>query len=102
MYKRQSGLLLAQFIGILVASSLSLLVINLFSFRYSIEGMRYVAVKYKNAPKYLLPSNLVDIVTQQWPIILIFSFYSAEISRNLSAIERKYKNYWPLLRYNIY
>ena len=115
-YTVESGLLLAQFLGILVASSLSLLIINLFSFRYSIEGMRYVAVKYKNAPKYLLPSNLVDIVTQQWPIILIFFFYSAEISGQFSMAWRilvlpmallgaaiaqvfyqRYANIWPNL-----
>ena len=50
--------------------------------------MRHVAVKYKNAPKYLLPTNLIDVVTQQWPIIIIFSFYGAETSGQFSMAWR--------------
>lgn len=87
-YTIESGLLLAQFLGILSASLFSLLLIKPLSFKFSIDGMRNVAVKYKNAPKYLLPTNLIDIVTQQWPIIIIFSFYSAEIAGQFSMAWR--------------
>lgn len=87
-YSVESGLLLAQFLGILTASVLSILNVYPFSFKTSFNGMLKVARKYKNAPKYLLPTNLIDVVTQQWPIIIIFSYYGQDISGQFSMAWR--------------
>ena len=74
------GLVLAQ----IFAFSTSIIIFILFSeLKYKKEnflGLIKIAKKHKNAPKYLYPGNLLDILTSQLPFLLITLWFTQEMT----------------------
>ena len=74
------GLVLAQ----IFAFSTSIIIFILFSeLKYKKEnfiGLIKIAKKHKNAPKYLYPGNLLDILTSQLPFFLITLWFTQEMT----------------------
>ena len=74
------GLVFAQ----IFAFSTSIIIFILFSeLKYKKEnfiGLIKIAKKHKNAPKYLYPGNLLDILTSQLPFFLITLWFTQEMT----------------------
>lgn len=74
------GLVFAQ----IFAFSTSIIIFILFSeLKYKKEnfiGLIKIAKKHKNAPKYLYPGNLLDILTSQLPFLLITLWFTQEMT----------------------
>jgi|LakMenE01Jun11ns_1017448.scaffolds.fasta_scaffold9959593_21 O-antigen/teichoic acid export membrane protein len=74
------GLIFAQ----LFALSTSLIIfIFLSGLKYNKDhffGLTQIAKKHKNAPKYLYPGNLLDILTSQLPFLLITLWFTQEMT----------------------
>ena len=50
--------------------------------------IKKTALAYKNAPKYLLPTAVLDVVTLQMPVVLIATWYGAEQAGQFSMAWR--------------
>lgn len=79
-----AGLMLAQ-----IFASLTVAIIVIFSLRSLRENWRNndfctIASKHKAAPKYLLPTALLDVVTLQLPVLLITAWFSSEVAGQFS------------------
>jgi len=74
------GLVVAQ----ILAFSTSIIIFILFSeLKYKKKnfiGLIKIAKKHKNAPKYLYPGNLLDILTSQLPFLLITLWFTQEMT----------------------
>ncbi len=77
----QSGLILGQFLGQFLAS-----VISLVAGRSSLKPLRkiekdqivYVAKKYSNFPKFVLPQDLLNSLAGNLPILLLSAYFEME------------------------
>jgi len=75
-----NGLIFAQ----VFAFSISLIIFILFSRlkfdNYNLVELIHIAKKHKNAPKYLYPGNLLDVLTLQLPFLLTTIWFSQEMT----------------------
>jgi lipopolysaccharide exporter len=81
--------------GLLLAQASSALILALFVIRYlpalslrEIWPIVSVAKKYSRAPKYLLPTALIDVITMQLPVLLIGTWYGASEAGQFSLAWR--------------
>ena len=84
IYGYNSGLLVAQIISILLVS-----VVIVFSLRgmctfWHFRSLKDASIIYDAAPKYLLPTSLLDVITLQLPLILISAWFSSESAGQFS------------------
>ena len=83
-----SGLIIAQLIGILVG--LALITVQLMPLikRINVNALIKTACQHQAAPKYLLPTALLDVGTMQLPIVLITAWFSTEAAGQFSMAWR--------------
>jgi len=76
----ENGLILSQ----IFTFSILLIIFTLFSGlkfnSYHFVGLIKIIKKHKNAPKYLYPGNLLDVITLQLPFLLITLWFSQEMT----------------------
>jgi len=83
-----SGLLVAQIVGLLAGAFLmSAGAMALYKY-WSINPLLSAARTYASVPKYLLPTSLLDVITQQLPILLITAWFSQEQAGQFSLAWR--------------
>jgi len=76
----ESGLILSQIIGLVITCTISWLIIRKISKLWKFEKLVEVAKKHKQAPKYLLASDLIDEITLHMPIILIALWFTENMA----------------------
>lgn len=79
-----AGLMLAQ-----IVASLTVIIIVIFSLRalranWCNHDFRAVAGNHRAAPKYLLPTALLDVISLQLPVLLITAWFSSEAAGQFS------------------
>lgn len=86
-----SGLIIAQIIGVLVGLlliSFQLMPLLKGGVGVSLHVLFKVASEHQAAPKYLLPTALLDVVTLQLPIFFISAWFSTETAGQFSLAWR--------------
>ncbi len=84
IYGYTSGLLIAQISSMLLVSAVVLVSLRAMCTQSSKRAMRNVAMKHSVAPKYLLSTSLLDVVTMQLPVLLITAWFSSEAAGQFS------------------
>lgn len=84
IYGHTTGLLVAQMISLLVVTAVVMVSLRAMRVQWSKPAMRNVAMKHSAAPKYLLPTALLDVVTLQLPVLLITAWFSNEAAGQFS------------------
>jgi O-antigen/teichoic acid export membrane protein len=84
IYGYTTGLLMAQMISLLLLSAVVMFSLRAMCVHWSEPAMRNVAMKHSAAPKYLLPTALLDVVTLQLPVLLITAWFSSEAAGQFS------------------
>lgn len=74
------GLLAAQVIAFSLMAMLGWWQLAKLRLRFHRQSMASVMHCYKSAPKFLLPAALVDVLTQQLPMLLIIALFDADLA----------------------
>ena len=56
--------------------------------KVNFNRMRYLAKRYKNCPKFLLPGTIVNLGSKQVPILFFAAYFSAEFVGSLMLAQR--------------
>lgn len=83
-----SGLIIAQLIGMLVGLVLITFQLMPLIKRINVIALLKTARQHQAAPKYLLPTALLDVGTMQLPIVLITAWFSTEAAGQFSMAWR--------------
>ena len=83
-YGFSDGLLISQVFALLLTSLLMFWLLRNTIVSYSAHNIIALAKNYSHAPKYLLPTALLDIITLQLPILLITAWFSSEMAGQFS------------------
>lgn len=78
LYGYTTGLLMAQIGSLLVVTAVVMVSLRAMHAQWRKQVIRNVATKHSAAPKYLLPTALLDVITMQLPILLITAWFSSE------------------------
>jgi O-antigen/teichoic acid export membrane protein len=78
LYGYTTGILFAQITSLLVVVTIVMVTLRTMYAYCSKQALCNVAIKYNAAPKYLLPTALLDVVTLQLPVLLITAWFSSE------------------------
>jgi O-antigen/teichoic acid export membrane protein len=84
VYGHATGLLMAQIISLLLLAAVVMFSLRGMCAHWSKPAMRNVAKKHSAAPKYLLPTALLDVITMQLPVLLITAWFSSEAAGQFS------------------
>jgi O-antigen/teichoic acid export membrane protein len=84
IYGYTTGLFMAQIISLLVLTAVVMFSLRAMCVQWSEPAMRNVAMKHSAAPKYLLPTAFLDVVTLQLPVLLITARFSSEAAGQFS------------------
>lgn len=82
------GLLIAQIFASFCMCFVALWLGRSAAFLWKQQQLRETAFSHKNAPKYILPTSLLDVVTLQLPVILISAWYGANEAGQFSMAWR--------------
>ncbi len=82
--KFKDGLLYGHLIALFIVSSIILYKSFNFNMFSQIKNFVSIAREHINAPKFLLPSALLDVGTQQLPVFLITSWFGTELAGQFS------------------
>ncbi len=77
IYGISSGLLAAQLASLLVVGIFVLIKLRAMRGHLSRQIMRAVATKHSLAPKFLLPTALLDVITMQLPVLIITAWFGS-------------------------
>lgn len=72
------GLLVAQIVALLVVSGLIIARLSPLFAHWDHRAVIEAASQHRAAPKFLLPTALLDVVTMQLPVLLITAWFSSE------------------------
>jgi O-antigen/teichoic acid export membrane protein len=84
IYGYGAGLLAAQFVSLLVVAVIAIAGLVTMFTRWRKQDINDVARAQIAAPKYLLPTALLDVVTLQLPVLLITAWFSSEAAGQFS------------------
>lgn len=84
VYGISHGLLISQFVAILLVTALMFWLLRGEFIGHSIKRILSLAKTYNHTPKYLLPTALLDTVTLQLPVLLITAWFSSELAGQFS------------------
>ncbi len=84
MYGYGAGLLAAQVISVSAVAVLVMAGLSAMRVHWSRQAICDVATLHIAAPKYLLPTALLDVVTMQLPVLLIIAWFSSEAAGQFS------------------
>lgn len=84
IYGFSSGLMLAQILSLMLVAVFMLLNLPARRCFWNRQHLKEVALKHESAPKFLLPSALLDTVTQQLPVLLITAFFNSDSAGQFS------------------
>jgi O-antigen/teichoic acid export membrane protein len=79
-----AGLMLAQIVASLIVAVIVIFSLRALRANWRNNDYRRVACKHSAAPKYLLPTALLDVVTLQLPVLLITAWFSSEAAGQFS------------------
>lgn len=82
------GLLLAQAIACGVTTAAACWFFRSAAPLWNSGGLGQIALVYSNAPKYLLPTALLDVATMQLPVIMISTWFSESMAGQFSMAWR--------------
>lgn len=88
LYGYNSGLLITQILSPLLVMVVLLVSLHSIRTQSNKQAILSVARKYRAAPKYLLPTALLDVITLQLPVILITAWFSNETAGQFSMAWR--------------
>lgn len=78
------GLIFSQILGVVIIGIVSFLLgrtaIKLWDKKY----LKFVANKYRDIPKYLLPASAIDVITLQLPVLLIAVWFGQALAGQFS------------------
>lgn len=84
IYGYGAGLLAAQIISVSVVAVVVMAGLSAMRVHWNRQAIRGVAALHIAAPKYLLPTALLDVVTMQLPVLLITAWFSSEAAGQFS------------------
>lgn len=84
IYGYGAGLLAAQFVSLLAVAVIAMTVFPAMFVRWDKHALRSVALAHIAAPKYLLPTALLDVVSLQLPVLLITAWFNSEAAGQFS------------------
>jgi O-antigen/teichoic acid export membrane protein len=87
-YGITDGLLLSQIVSLTIVSAFVLNNFSSLKFHWNRKPLYAVAIKHISAPKFLLPTALLDTVTQQLPVLLITAWFTSESAGQFSMAWR--------------
>jgi len=88
MWRLESGLLFAQVLAISVMAALCWREIAKLDVSFGRHDVIAAVRKHRSAPKFLLPAALLDVVTQQLPLLLIVALFDANLAGQFSMAWR--------------
>ena len=77
LYGYTAGMLLAQIVSLLVVAVVVMVSLRAIHTQWRKQAICNVATRHSAAPKYLLPTALLDVITMQLPILLITAWFSS-------------------------
>ena len=83
-----TGLIVAQIIAFLVVVTAIIVYMMPLLKQWEPHALMLAAHKHLSAPKYLLPTALLDVLTMQLPVLLITAWYSTEAAGQFSMAWR--------------
>ncbi len=83
-YGISNGLLVSQVFSLLLVSVITLWLLRESAFYPTAASIIALAKSYHHAPKYLLPTALLDAITLQLPIFLITAWFNSEMAGQFS------------------
>ncbi len=83
-----AGLVIAQIVALLVTSLTIMMQIRPLLRHWSSQAAVAVARQHRAAPKFLLPTALLDVVTMQLPVLLITAWFSSDSAGQFSMAWR--------------
>lgn len=83
-----TGLIVAQIIALLVVITVIIVYIMPLLKQWEPHALMLAARKHISAPKFLLPTALLDVLTMQLPVLLITAWYSTEAAGQFSMAWR--------------
>ena len=83
-----TGLVVAQIVALLVVAAAIIVYMMPLLKQWEPHTLMLVARKHLSAPKYLLPTALLDVLTMQLPVLLITAWYSTEAAGQFSMAWR--------------
>lgn len=83
-----TGLIVAQILALLVVITVIIVYIMPLLKQWEPHTLTTVARKHLSAPKFLLPTALLDVLTMQLPVLLITAWYSTEAAGQFSMAWR--------------
>ena len=84
IYGYSTGLLMAQVVALLLVTIVVVTALSGMNAHCHGQALRNVAKKHSAAPKYLLPTALLDVITMQLPVLLITAWFSSEAAGQFS------------------
>lgn len=84
IYGYTTGLLIAQIISLLIVAIVVMIGLRVMRIHWGQPSMHVAAKRHSAAPKYLLPTALLDVVTLQLPVLLITAWFSSEAAGQFS------------------
>jgi O-antigen/teichoic acid export membrane protein len=84
IYGVSAGLMIAQIVSFALVSAFVLMSLSALGPCWNKKSLKEVALKHGTAPKFLLPTALLDTVTQQLPVLLITAWFSSESAGQFS------------------
>lgn len=83
-----TGLVVAQIVALLVVAAAIIFYMMPLLKQWEPHTLMLVARKHLSAPKFLLPTALLDVLTMQLPVLLITAWYSTEAAGQFSMAWR--------------
>ena len=84
----EAGMMLAQLIGVFIVGIYLIYSLIFLYGNSNDQAQKRVAKKYSAAPKYLLPTSLLDVVTLHLPVFLITAWFSTDSAGQFSMAWR--------------
>lgn len=82
------GLVVAQFSAVCVTAVAALFLIRSAANKWKLTEVGSTAKEHRNAPKFLMPTAMLDVLTLQMPVMLIMSWYGEALAGQFSMAWR--------------